>query len=194
MSSPFNKRLFVALAISITLHITVFVLLGYGRSVQKEGRVGKLSFNFTLSSNISSPAATVIPLAQPVARSVAVSAVNEPAPVIESAVPEGEYYYLYNEVEKRSDFVDSTPLADIEKIISFNFEVKIKVRVLINETGRVDSVSVLEAEPTFLYNEAAINALLKSRFSPAEKNGRQVKSQKILEIKFDSNQFHSSKN
>lgn len=193
MSSPFNKRIFVALAISITLHAAVFVLLGYGLVAGQEGRSGMHSLNLTLPVQISSPLGAVVVLTKPIATSVPVSAITEPvpapAPALESALPEGEYYYHYYEVDTKSDFVDSTPLESLEKIISFNFEVKIKARVLINETGRVDSVAVLEAEPTILYNEAAINALLQSRFSPAEINGRKVKSQKILEIIFDTNRF-----
>lgn len=189
MSFPFNKQLVAALAISITLHAAVFVLFVYGRMVQKEGGATAHSIKLTLQAPISSTAAVV----KAEAHSAAIAAEADPAPVLKSALPEGDYYFLYYEVDQRSDFVEATPLVNLEKIISSSFEVKIKARVLINESGRVDSVAVLEAEPSSRYNEATIAALLQSRFSAAEKNGKKVKSQKILEIKFEANRFEAPK-
>jgi protein TonB len=62
----------------------------------------------------------------------------------------------------------------------------VRARVYINETGGVDSVQIVEARPRRgIFEAAALEALRQVRYQPAEIAGRPVKSQKLIEVKFD---------
>jgi len=58
--------------------------------------------------------------------------------------------------------------------------------VLINENGGVDSVATLEARPPGIFGGLARAAFATVRFSPALKDGKPVKSQKIVEVVYGS--------
>lgn len=58
------------------------------------------------------------------------------------------------------------------------------LRLLISETGHVDDVGVVRAEPRGIFEEAAIEAFSKARFSPGLAAGRPVKSQITVEVQF----------
>jgi hypothetical protein len=164
MSLSLNRRLIVALAIS--------------------GVQVTLQVNLSLPAQVSLPADVITQLAHPAPGKVEASANAISEHGLLSALPVEDRYLHYDEVDKGADFIYSAPLENLENINSSDAKGRVKVRVLINELGIVDSATVLEAEPVDIYNGVALNALLHSRFSPAEKNGRMVKSQKILEIKF----------
>jgi protein TonB len=59
------------------------------------------------------------------------------------------------------------------------------LKILINERGAIDDAVIVESEPKGTFEAAALNATLATRFSPAIRNGRPVKSQKMLEVLFD---------
>jgi protein TonB len=72
------------------------------------------------------------------------------------------------------------PLADIapEYPESANLqEGKVVLRVLISESGVVDEVAVVRAEPKGLFEDAALEAFRAARFSPGMVSGTPVKSQ-----------------
>ena len=58
------------------------------------------------------------------------------------------------------------------------------LRLLISDTGRVDDVSVVRAEPVGVFEQAAIEAFAKARFAPGMAGGRPVKSQIRVEVEF----------
>ena len=62
---------------------------------------------------------------------------------------------------------------------------KVTVTLLINERGDLDQVTVTDAEPPGIFEAAALEAVNKLRFTPARKNGRDVKSRKTIEVVFD---------
>lgn len=184
MSFSLNKRLLTALAISLALHSVMLMLTGSVR--QRTIGEGQDKFRVTLAvpSHLPPSAEAVTSSTQQDAPTLDTSSLSNSASVTVSALPADDHYFLFQEVDKRSDFIYSEPLAQLEKVIGSDTEVKLTVKILINEEGLVDSVTVLEAVPSDIYNEESVKALLQSRFSPAEKGGRKVKSQKILEIKF----------
>ena len=61
----------------------------------------------------------------------------------------------------------------------------VRLRLLINEQGMVDGAEVVKAEPQGEFEEAALDAVRRMRYEPAVKNGRPVKSQKLIEVTFD---------
>jgi periplasmic protein TonB len=58
------------------------------------------------------------------------------------------------------------------------------LRLLISDTGHVDDVSVVRAEPEGVFEKAAIEAFAKARFSPGMAGGAPVKSQIRVEVQF----------
>jgi len=57
--------------------------------------------------------------------------------------------------------------------------------ILIDEFGRVTDVSVVEASPQDVFEESARRAVAASAYSPAQKNGRAVRSRILVKIDYD---------
>lgn len=62
---------------------------------------------------------------------------------------------------------------------------KVTVALFISEHGDLEQVSVVDADPPGIFEAAALEAVNKLRFTPARKNGRDVKSRKTIEVVFD---------
>ncbi len=58
------------------------------------------------------------------------------------------------------------------------------LRLLISDTGHVDDVAVVRAEPRGVFEQAALDAFAKARFSPGLAAGTPVKSQIMVEVQF----------
>lgn len=56
--------------------------------------------------------------------------------------------------------------------------------VLIDATGAVDDVSLVEASPAAVAEEDAKRALTAARFTPAYRNGRAVRSRMLIEVNY----------
>jgi periplasmic protein TonB len=61
---------------------------------------------------------------------------------------------------------------------------KVTLRILLSETGAIDDMTVMRAEPKGFFEDAAITAFASAEFSPGEVLGRPVKSQFIVEVEF----------
>jgi TonB family protein len=61
---------------------------------------------------------------------------------------------------------------------------RVKMRLYIGESGRVDAIDIVEAEPAGAFEAAAAEAFAAARFRPGYRNGRSVKSQLSLEVLF----------
>jgi protein TonB len=61
---------------------------------------------------------------------------------------------------------------------------RLLVLLLIDEFGVVNDASVVEAQPEGYFEEAALAAFRSVRFSPAQKQGRAVKSRVLLQLKY----------
>lgn len=61
---------------------------------------------------------------------------------------------------------------------------KVTVLLLIDDNGIVNDVSVVEAEPAGYFEEAARAAFSETRFTPARKNGRAVKSRVLISVSY----------
>jgi protein TonB len=62
---------------------------------------------------------------------------------------------------------------------------KVALRIFINEQGGIDMISIMAAAPPGVFDEAALTATQALQFTPALKNGREVKSQKTIEVVFN---------
>jgi TonB family protein len=70
-----------------------------------------------------------------------------------------------------------------------NITGRVLATLLVNETGEVDKVIIVQAEPAGLFEEAVQAAFKKARFTPALKAGVPVKAQLVVEVRYDSPQL-----
>ena len=56
--------------------------------------------------------------------------------------------------------------------------------LLIDEFGGVNEASVVESQPEGYFEDAALAVFRAARFSPAQKQGRAVKSRVLLQVKY----------
>jgi protein TonB len=57
--------------------------------------------------------------------------------------------------------------------------------MLIDETGRVTDVSVVDASPQDVFEDSALRALAATTYSPAQKSGRAVRSRILVKVDYD---------
>ena len=79
------------------------------------------------------------------------------------------------------------PLEDIEPEYPDPVHLRegiVVLRLLISDTGHVDDVAVVRAQPRGVFEQAAIDAFAKARFAPGMAAGTPVKSQITVEVQF----------
>ena len=103
-----------------------------------------------------------------------------------SSVPLVPRYYRRREVDVQAIPVSSVPLVYPELAYVSKLRGTVRARVFISEEGVVESVQVVEVKPRRgIFEEAALEALRQVRYQPAEISGVRVKSQKLIEVKFN---------
>lgn len=96
-----------------------------------------------------------------------------------------ERYLLPNEVDVRAQPVKMSALIYPEQAQRMKIGGLVRLRVYIGKGGKIDAVDVVAATPPGVFEDAALQALLSTTFTPARKNDRAVNSQKLIEINFD---------
>lgn len=96
-----------------------------------------------------------------------------------------ERYFTALEVDVRAEPLNDPPLVYPQRAYQARTRGTVTLRILVNERGGVDEVSVVESAPRGVFEEAALDAARSLQFSPAMRFGRTVKSQKIVEVAFD---------
>ena len=103
-----------------------------------------------------------------------------------SSVPLVERYYRNSEVDVQAEPLVQGPLVLPEQVYLSKLAGTVRARVYIDERGRVVSVDIVEARPVRgVFEEAALEALSQVRYRAAILAGQAVKSQKLIEVKFD---------
>jgi len=122
------------------------------------------------------------------------SARPEPIRPVPGAVPDLQpdprlpldRYYASLEVDVRAEPLNDPPLVYPLRAYQMRVRGKVTLRILINERGGVDDVTVVEAEPRgYFFEDAALEATRALQFSPAMRFGHRVKSRKDLEVIFN---------
>jgi len=94
-------------------------------------------------------------------------------------------YFTSNEVDVRAEPLNDPPLIYPDHAYRMRVRGKVVLRILIDERGNVDDVSVLESRPPQVFDGAALDAARALQFSPALRHGRAVKTQKTVEVVLD---------
>ena len=94
-------------------------------------------------------------------------------------------YLTSREVDIPARPLGTVPLVYPENPFLWKLPGTVRLRLLIDEKGIVEGAVVVKAEPQGEFEEAALDAARRMRYEPAVKNGRPVKSQKLIEVTFD---------
>lgn len=94
-------------------------------------------------------------------------------------------YFTARELDVRANQINEVLLVYPKQAYEMRIGGKVTLRIFINEKGGIDMISMLAATPPGVFEETALAATQALQFSPALKNGRQVKSQKIIEVVFN---------
>jgi len=62
---------------------------------------------------------------------------------------------------------------------------KVRLQLKLEADGRVSDVEIVHADPPELFNESAIRAFRDARFAPAQRSGRPVRAQVLIEVEYD---------
>lgn len=93
----------------------------------------------------------------------------------------------------RSSELDSKPVplatVDPKAPKSVTSAGRVRARVLINETGRVDRVLIVSSEPPGVFDVAVVGAFGSVRYRPGVKAGFKVKSQLLVDVAFEKPQL-----
>jgi periplasmic protein TonB len=68
----------------------------------------------------------------------------------------------------------------------------VTLQLLIDETGKVAGISVVNADPPHLFDQSAMDAFLPARFSPAQIAGEAVRSKILVKVRFVSDPLENS--
>lgn len=189
-----TPRLAAALGASLALHAYALVVL---EALPQGMRWGELSL--LQPGEARALRATLRPLAA--AAAAPASPAPEATPPARPAAPEagaGEgreaalaplpapRYYATRELDVRPGILvriePEFPDAAARRFLSG----RVVARLLIDESGAVEKVLIVTAEPPGYFEDAAQRAFLAARFTPGMKGGRAVRVQMLLEITFDS--------
>ena len=104
------------------------------------------------------------------------------APVLEPGLPAAPDYFAGGKLDPGPH-----PLEDVDPAYpeeAKQQEGSVVLRLLINEAGTVDNVAVVRAYPVGLFEQSALEAFGKAKFSPGKMLGVTVKSQITIEVMF----------
>lgn len=183
-SGAITPRLAAALAVSIALHAGLAAGLDPLFGPTGGGAIGaRLAPPAPLRATLrnledSAPAESAGPAAAPPAAAEAANAA--PRPVLP-----GPRYYRTRELDAPPGIMvrvePEYPEAAARRMLSG----KVRIRLLIGESGAVERVEVLGADPPGYFESSVQRAFGAARFSPGMKDGKAVKVQMMLEIAFD---------
>lgn len=96
----------------------------------------------------------------------------------------GPYYFRAQELDSRlTVFEPSVKLAYPEGVAE-NLDGRVVLRLLVTEQGAIADALVVESEPAGIFEQSAATAFRNARFFPGIKDGKPVKSQMVVEVRY----------
>jgi protein TonB len=198
------ERLSVAVVLPATLHLYLIYELALRASPSPADHLSIINARLLPEPAVTKrPAAPAIQRERVVAVQPRVSSLPEPietpVPAAQappagdrSPEPEGSTASLPDSVHYAARDLDvyPQPLNRIEPVyaqtaLAGKIGGWVMLLLLIDESGRVTDASVVDAFPLDLFEESALRALAASAYSPAQKNGRAVRSRILVKLDYD---------
>lgn len=192
-----TRRLAAALAASVALHAMIAAGLAplYGPASGGARPAPSASLRVTLRNLENPPPAeggtpAAAPLASGIGKTASASpatpGVGETASASPPPVLRSPRYFRTLELDAPPGIMARVepeyPEAAARRMLSG----KVKIRLLIDESGYVERVEILQADPPGYFESSVQKAFGAARFSPGMKDGRAVRVQLLLEVEFDS--------
>lgn len=203
-------RFVLALVASLALHLAL--ILGVQiKAVQQPGRVPsamevrierltgdvgsvELSTGEPVAVQMTHESETAEPVrdqkeAQPPAKSAspAVEQTNPLLPALELPLLEDPTWYPAKQVDVHPTALYPIKPGYPDEGAEQGVEGNVVLLLLIDEAGTVKEAAVMEANPEGVFEESALAAFRNARFSPAQKNGRAVKSRVLIRVSYELN-------
>ncbi len=125
----------------------------------------------------------VPPPAMPASPSVAQASPLLPA--LEVPLLEDPTWYPAKQVDVHPTALHPIKPGYPDKVAEQGVEGNVVLLLLIDATGVVKEVAVVEANPEGIFEESALSAFRNARFEPAQKNGRAVKSRVLIKVSYE---------
>jgi protein TonB len=196
-----RKRLYAALAVSALVHASVCVVMtgGARRQASVPAPLPLLAVRIVPQNAPSAPVAR--PDAEPLARAApaAQPSIAKSAPATQAVVTraprdaaaEGAAieapdttYYAAKQLDVYPALAKPLDLRYGGKAAADGVTGRALLLVMIDESGTVRDVSVVEAEPADYFEDDAKRAFMSARFSPAYRNGRAVRSRVLVQVNY----------
>jgi TonB family protein len=192
-----ERRLFLGFSASVAIHAAIIFSVSPATyrhvtaspltvEILRETTANAPGEITTARSPSEFPASPVIepPLIQAIPREAPQSATSVRETSVDINVPLDKYFTTL-EVDIGAEQLNEVELVYPQRAFVMRTKGKVVLRIFISDQGAIDEVSVLEAAPAGVFEQAALTATLALRFRPAVKYGRHVKSQKTIEVIFD---------
>lgn len=112
---------------------------------------------------------------------------NPLLPALEVPLLEDPTWYPAKQLDVHPTALYPIKPAYPEKGAEQGVEGNVVLLLLIDEAGVVKEVTVMEASPEGVFEESALAAFRNTRFTPAQKNGRAVKSRVLIRVSYELN-------
>lgn len=187
------RRLAGCVAVSASLHALALQGLAPAPSIKPfaDAKTTPRGLHIRLQGEPAPPAPPIPqvppPDSAPDASAIRPAQVPQPAAPAQGGVAEilpAPHYFPASELDRRPEPIGNIVLVYPENAPDDIAESRLRLRLLINESGGVDTVLVASAELPGVFEESAIKAFRGARFSPGIRNGVAVKSQKLVEISY----------
>ena len=209
---PAEAKLILALVLSLALHLALAFLVQVKQepATPPEARIKALQVDFaerniadSRQTNEAPPSAppqeperptAPEPVPAPSAPPVAAPALTQtqaappppsPLPAIDIPLVEDPTYYTARQVDVHPAATRPVMPEYPDVVAEGGVEGFVTLRLLIDDAGAVREISVVEAQPPDIFEAAAMDAFRDARFSPAQRNGRAVKSDVLIKVTFE---------
>ncbi len=126
-----------------------------------------------------------VPQQEQAASSAAPAEKNTSLPTIEVPLIEDPTYYTAKEVDVHPSALKAIWPAYPEEAASANVTGSVVLLLLLDEGGKVQEISVEEATPPGYFEKSAVAAFRNARFTPAQRQGRVVKSSMRIKVSYE---------
>ncbi len=121
----------------------------------------------------------------PQVASAAPAETAEHLPTIEVPLIEDTTYYPAQQVDVHPTALQAIQPSYPDAAANSNVSGSVVLLLLLDEGGKVREISVQEANPPGHFEESAMAAFLNARFTPAQRNGKVVKSRVLIKVSYE---------
>jgi protein TonB len=196
-----RKRLLAAFAVSVLLHAALCVVVTGGARRHASVAAPRPLLAVRIVPDDSPRAPEAPPASEPIARATppVERTAAKPAPAPRAVVPHAarevraesaaieapdSTYYAAKQLDVYPALARPLDLRYGGKAAADGVTGRALLLVMIDESGTVRDVSVVEAEPADYFEDDAKRAFMSARFSPAYRNGRAVRSRVLVQVNY----------